>query len=151
MANDYYQTLGVQRQASPKEIQSAYRRLARKYHPDVTGGDTAAEERFKTINEAHEVLSDKAKRAAYDKWGDRWMQAAQVDQVAQQRGVGGGPRGIRFEFGGGAGGLGAAEDGVFGDVVAQFVSGAVRDARFDPPAGHPDGEGLGVMVPPEEF
>ena len=132
MANDYYQTLGVQRQASQKEIQSAYRRLARKYHPDVTGGDKAAEGRFKTINEAHEVLSDKAKRAAYDKWGTRWMHAAQLDEAARQRGVAGGPGGIRFEFGGD----GAADDGVFGDLGGGSFGG-IFDRLFRARAGAP--------------
>ena len=81
MPNDFYQVLDVKRDASAKEIQSAYRRLARKYHPDVTGGDKDAEERFKAINEAHEVLSDADKRAAYDKWGKRWMHADQLSLI----------------------------------------------------------------------
>ena len=81
MAIDYYDTLGVKRNVGAKEIQSAYRRLARKYHPDVTGGDKAAEERFKTINEANEVLGDEVKRAAYDKWGDRWQHAEQLEEM----------------------------------------------------------------------
>ena len=105
MANDYYQALGLKRDANPKEIQAAYRRLARKYHPDVTGGDKAAEERFKAINEAHEVLSDADKRAAYDKWGDRWMHAEQLEKMQAQPGFSGGgftqgPGGVRFEFSG---------------------------------------------------
>ena len=108
MAKDYYEALGVKRNATPKEIQSAYRRLARKYHPDVTGGDKAAEERFKTINEANGVLSDSTKRAAYDKWGDRWVHAEQLEGMEQQRGFAGGLGGVRFDFGG-------ADDGVFRD------------------------------------
>ena len=78
MAQDFYEVLGVERSASSKEIQAAYRRLARRYHPDVTGGDKAAEERFKAANEAHEVLSDDKKRAAYDRWGDQWLHADQL-------------------------------------------------------------------------
>ena len=104
MDNNYYQTLGVKRDASQRDIQSAYRRLARKYHPDVTGGDKAAERRFKTINEAHEVLSDPGKRAAYDKWGSRWMHAEQLEATQARGGFGGaspGAGGIHFEFPGG--------------------------------------------------
>ena len=96
MATDFYETLGVERGASPKEIQSAYRRLARRYHPDVNGGDAEAEQRFKEVNAAHDVLGDDRKRAAYDKWGDRWEHAEQLEEMErngafgfQQRGGGG--------------------------------------------------------------
>jgi DnaJ-class molecular chaperone len=63
---DYYGTLGVSRDADKKEIRRAFRRLARKHHPDVNPDDSEAEERFKEINEAYEVLSDPEKRAKYD-------------------------------------------------------------------------------------
>ena len=66
---DYYQTLGVKKTASPDDIRKTYRRLARKYHPDVNPGDKAAEERFKQISEAYEVLSDARKREVYDQHG----------------------------------------------------------------------------------
>src|SRR4029450_10169672 len=66
---DYYEILGVKRDAKPEEIKKAYRRLARKYHPDVNPGDKAAEERFKLTSEAHDVLSDPKKRAVYDRFG----------------------------------------------------------------------------------
>ena len=69
---DYYQTLGVKRDASAKEIKSAFRKLARKHHPDVNPGDKAAEEQFKGLNEAHEVLSDPEKRKKYDAFGADW-------------------------------------------------------------------------------
>src|SRR6201988_5192506 len=66
---DYYKILGVKRDAKPDEIKKAYRRLARKYHPDVNPGDKAAEERFKQMSEAFHVLSDPKKRAVYDRFG----------------------------------------------------------------------------------
>src|SRR5215204_2882252 len=66
---DYYEILGIKRDAKPDEIKKAYRRLARKYHPDVNPGDKAAEERFKLMSEAHDVLSDPKKRAVYDRFG----------------------------------------------------------------------------------
>ncbi|CAN5742346.1 molecular chaperone DnaJ [soil metagenome] len=66
---DYYEVLGVKRDAKPEEIKKAYRRLARKYHPDVNPGDKASEERFKLTTEAHDVLSDPKKRSVYDRFG----------------------------------------------------------------------------------
>jgi curved DNA-binding protein len=71
---DYYKTLGVDRNAEEKEIKKAYRKLARQYHPDVNPGDKAAEEHFKDINEAYEVLSDPEKRRKYDQLGSSWQQ-----------------------------------------------------------------------------
>ncbi len=71
---DYYKILGVDRKASEEEIKKAYRKLARKCHPDVNPGDSTAEHRFKEINEAHEVLSDPEKRKKYDKLGASWQQ-----------------------------------------------------------------------------
>lgn len=81
MATDLYKVLGVERSASQKDIQSAWRRLARRYHPDITGGDAEAEQRFKEVNAAHDVLGDDQKRAAYDKWGDRWEHAEQLEEM----------------------------------------------------------------------
>ena len=71
---DYYQTLGVSESATQDEIRKAYRKLARRHHPDVNPGDKAAEERFKDINEAYEVLSDEDKRQKYDRFGSQWQQ-----------------------------------------------------------------------------
>src|SRR5580765_7181398 len=106
---DYYATLGVSKSASEKEIKQAFRKLARKYHPDVNPGDKSAEARFKEINEANEVLGDPEKRRKYDELGANWREyerAAAAGQAGPQgawnpfAGAGGGPSG-----GGQAGGF----------------------------------------------
>src|SRR3970040_996336 len=86
---DYYATLSVPKTASQKEIKQAYRKLARKHHPDVNPGDKGAEERFKEINRAYEVLNDADKRKKYDRYGDRWEMAEAFEKVQAQGGGGG--------------------------------------------------------------
>src|SRR5919108_660352 len=100
---DYYATLGLSKTASDKEIKQAYRKLARKHHPDVNPGDKVAEAKFKDINEAYEVLGDPAKRKKYDELGANWRayeqaEAAGANPFAGQWNVnfGGGPGGGGF-------------------------------------------------------
>jgi DnaJ-class molecular chaperone len=87
---DYYKTLGVERSADEKAIQSAFRKLARKHHPDINPGDKQAEERFKEINEAYEVLSDPEKRKMYDRFGEDWQRYRDAGFTGNERT--GGPR-----------------------------------------------------------
>jgi molecular chaperone DnaJ len=82
---DYYSILGVSRTAADKDIKATYRKLARQYHPDVNPGNKSAEEHFKKINQAYEVLSDPEKRKKYDQYGDGWEHAEQYAEAARQQ------------------------------------------------------------------
>lgn len=117
---DYYEILGVERSATPEEMKKAYRKLAVKYHPDKNPGNKEAEEKFKELGEAYEILSDPEKKAAYDRFGH---------QTFQQGGMGRGPAGtgggfhdpfdvFREVFGSGGGGS------IFGDIFEEAFGGS---------------------------
>jgi len=120
---DYYQILGVNKNASEKEIKQAYRRLARKHHPDLNSGDKSAETKFKEINAAYEVLSNPEKRKKYDKFGDQWEYA---DQFAKS---GGQERG-RWDFGKGGTTFEYGDLSGFGDIFSSLFGDSGRGSRM---------------------
>jgi curved DNA-binding protein len=120
---DYYQALGISKSATEKDIKAAYRKMARKYHPDVNPNDKDAQKRFQEINEANEVLSDPEKRKKYDQYGKDWKHADQFQaeqaQRQQQQSWG------QHDFSGGFGG-----DDYSDFFSSMFGSGKQRQANF---------------------
>src|SRR5438045_9339065 len=96
---DYYKVLGVDKSASQEDIRKAYRKLARKHHPDLNPNDKEAHKKFQQINEANEVLSDPEKRKKYDKYGKDWQHAEQFEKARAQQGQH--VNSDTFNFGGG--------------------------------------------------
>jgi molecular chaperone DnaJ len=113
-AKDFYDVLGVPRSASEKDLRKAYKRLARKYHPDVNPGDKAAEQRFKEITEAHNVLTDAEKRRKYDQFGRAYQHAQQSGQWNA------GDFDDFLRHFGGTGGTGFTVGGSFGDIFGDL-------------------------------
>jgi len=133
---DYYDILGVTREATEKEIKSAYRKLARQYHPDVNPG---AEEKFKEINEAYEVLSDPKKREMFNQLGNNWRHGAQFDpsDFGGFGGFGGGAQHINLNDLFGGGGAGASGFSDFFDLLF----GGMGGLHIAPRTGQPMGTG----------
>jgi molecular chaperone DnaJ len=153
---DYYETLGVQRSADGDEIRKAYRRLARKHHPDLNPGDKAAEDRFKSVQEAYDVLSDDDKRKVYDQYGFYSDNIPPNGAGPGGAGTAGGPNFGGFDFtdfmrqqqsGAGAGAPGAEgpAGGSFRDIFSQFFSrSGGRSAAPQPEKGSDLEYGLNV-------
>ena len=123
---DYYEILGISRTASEKEIKQAYRRLARKHHPDINPGDKSAEDKFKEINAAYEVLSNSEKRKKYDQFGDQWEYA---DQFAKA----GGQERVRWDFGKGGTTFEYSDLSGFGDIFSRLFGDSDIGSRMRGP------------------
>jgi len=137
---DYYKILGINKTATQDEIRTAYRKLARKHHPDLNPNDKEANKKFQQINEANEVLSDPEKRKKYDQYGKDWQHAEAFEKAQQQSGGRRGPRkknagGDDGGFGG-FGGFGDSEGGEFSDFFESLfgrsagAGGRSSQARF---------------------
>jgi len=123
---DYYSILGVSKTASGDDIKKAYRKLARKYHPDINPNDEEAKKKFQQINEANEVLSDTEKRKKYDEYGENWKHAEEYEKAHQQQSQNGGFADFG-SFGGGFGGgsysFGGDGEGDFSDFFESLFGG----------------------------
>lgn len=115
---DYYQILGVDKSASKDDIKKAYRKLARKYHPDLNPNDSSAKDKFQQINEANEVLSDPEKRKKYDEYGEHWKHAEEFEAQKKARQEAGG-----FGGGQGFGGFGSGQGFTDGKGTYWYSSG----------------------------
>lgn len=123
---DYYSILGVSKTASGDDIKKAYRKLARKYHPDINPNNEEAKKKFQQINEANEVLSDPEKRKKYDEYGENWKHAEEYEKAKQQQAQNGGFADFG-SFGGGFGGgsysFGGDDEGGFSDFFESLFGG----------------------------
>lgn len=117
---DYYKTLGIDKAATPKDVKNAYRKLARKYHPDLNQTDADAKSNFQKINEANEVLSDPEKRKKYDQYGKDWQRADEFEKAKQQQ-QSANSRGSRFS--------GAQQGGDFSDFFESMFGGTTGSGR----------------------
>jgi molecular chaperone DnaJ len=138
---DFYKVLGVARDAKADEIKKAYRRLARKYHPDVNPGDKSAEERFKLITEAHDILSDPKKRSVYDRFGQYSDNLADAAARGPQPGTG--PTGFGFEGFDWAGQTTGSGGPSFRDIFADLFGG---NRGAEPPRPSPR-KGADIEMP----
>ena len=128
MARDLYDVLGVKRDATDRELRSAFRRLARRHHPDVNPGNAEAETRFKEINAAYEVLSDTDSRKKYDRHGDQWQHADQIEAMRRQQTAGFGGPGLGGQPGFGGSGGGASFEFDLGNLAGR--GGDIFDSLF---------------------
>ena len=135
MANDPYKTLGVQRSASPEEIQKAYRRLARQYHPDKNPDDASAKKKFQDVQSAFDILRDPEKRQRYDQFGDAFEQVG-AEPGGQRWTYSTGPQTYPFDLNDMFGGAGAGEaPGGFAEVFKQFRRGGGARRAAQPARG----------------
>jgi curved DNA-binding protein len=118
---DYYKLLGINKTATPKDIKNAFRKLARKYHPDLNPNDKNAKKNFQQINEANEVLSDPEKRKKYDQYGKDWQHSEQFEKSKQYQGQSSNSRGARYS--------GAQSEGDFSDFFESMFGGAASGGR----------------------
>lgn len=121
---DYYSILGIPKTASADDIKKAYRKLARKYHPDINPNDEDAKRKFQQINEANEVLSDPEKRKKYDAYGENWKHAEEYEKAREQQSQNGGFADFGGGFGGGSYSFGGGDDdGTFSDFFESLFGG----------------------------